>query len=121
MQHQERGDQYQNSGAAVFFRRENEPVEKERLGILADSGSGGLFIATDEAVKAGSMLRMRIYNEAAPLGQSELSVRGVVQWCSQVPKGVGVQFVDTREIKGGRLTALLERLMAPARPAHAQA
>jgi hypothetical protein len=112
--HERRSAQrFQANGAIVFYRREQEPIEREHLGILENIGPGGLLLATGEALPTGAVLRMRIYSEAAPPGHSEVTVRGTVQRHSQTPRGVGIRFLDT----GARDSAALQGLMAMLSPA----
>jgi PilZ domain-containing protein len=111
--HERRGAQrYQANGAIVFYRRQHEPIEREHLGILENIGSGGLLLETDEALPTGTVLHMRIYSEAAPPGQSEVTVRGTVQRHSETPRGVGIRFLDT----GARDSAALQGLIAMLSP-----
>jgi hypothetical protein len=72
MNHDRRSaERYEVSGAIVFYRREHEAIEKERLGILENIGPGGLLLATGEALPAGTVLLMRIYCPAGAPGHSE--------------------------------------------------
>jgi hypothetical protein len=115
-------ERYQINGAIVFYRREQEPVEREHLGILKNIGPGGLLLATGEALAAGAVLLMRIYSQVAPPGHSEVMVRGIVQRFSQDPKGVGIRFLDTaREQGNGGLQGLLKALSPAFRSAPAYA
>jgi len=103
---------YEVSGAIVFYRREQEPIEREHLGILENIGPGGLLLATGEALPTGAVLLMRIYSQAAPPGHSEVVVRGTVQRHSETPRGVGIRFLDT----GSRDAAALQGLIATLSP-----
>jgi hypothetical protein len=113
-QHHERRGAHrcQANGAIVFYRRAQEPIEREHLGILENIGPGGLLLATDEALPTGAVLLMRIYSEAATAGHSEVKVRGTVQRHSETPKGVGIRFLDT----GARDNAALQGLIAMLSP-----
>lgn len=111
-QHERRGaHRCQANGAIVFYRRAQEPIETEHLGILENIGTGGLLLATDEALPTGAVLLMRIYNEAATAGHSEVRVRGTVQRQSETPKGVGIRFLDA-----ARDNAALQSLIAMLSP-----
>jgi len=108
---------YQVNGAIVFYRREQEPIEREHLGILENIGPGGLLLATGEALPTGAVLLMRIYSEAAPPGHSEVVVRGAVQRHSEAPRGVGIRFLDTGSLDAAALRGLIATLSPGLRPA----
>jgi hypothetical protein len=109
-----KAQRHQANGAIVFYRREQEAVEREHLGILENIGPGGLLLATGEDLPTGTRLLMRIYNQSAPAGNSEVTVRGTVQRHSETPKGVAIRFLDT----GVRSREELQGLIAALAPAH---
>jgi|GEM_PF-3225937 len=117
--HQDRrsANRFEANGAIVFYRREQEPVDREHLGILANIGPGGLLLATGEALNTGALLHMRIYSPAAPPGHSEVTIRGTVQRHSENPKGVAIRFLDTEERDAGALKGLIAMLSPGLRPA----
>jgi len=122
MDHDRRSaNRFQANGAIVFYRREQEPVEKEHLGILENIGPGGLLLATGEALPTGAVLHMRIYSPAATAGHSEVTIRGTVQRQSESPKGVAIRFLDTGERDAGALKALIAMLSPGLRPASVDA
>lgn len=115
------GQRYQADGAIVFYRREHEAEERERLGILENIGPGGLLLATREELPAGVVLHMRIYSQLAPPGQSEVTVRGTVQRRSENPKGVAIRFLDAGDPGSAVLQGLIAALGPSLRPAPVQA
>ncbi|HXO43641.1 MAG TPA: PilZ domain-containing protein [Thermoanaerobaculia bacterium] len=121
--HQERRatPRFEVSGAIVFYRREQEPIEREHLGILENIGPGGLLLATGEALPTGAVLLMRIYSQAAPPGHSEVVVRGSVQRHSERPRGVGIRFLDTGSRDDAALRGLIATLSSGLRPAPVEA
>jgi hypothetical protein len=112
---------YQASGAIVFYRREQEEIEKEHLGILENIGPGGLLLATAEELPTGALLLMRIYSQVGPPGQSEVTVRGTVQRRSENPKGVGIRFLETSARDREGLQGLIATLSREHQPALAGA
>ncbi|MBV8202006.1 MAG: PilZ domain-containing protein [Acidobacteria bacterium] len=104
------------SGAIVFYRREQEEVEKEHLGILENIGLGGLLLATHEELPTGTLLLMRIYSQVGPPGHSEVKVRGTVQRPSEHPKGVGIRFLETSAHDREGLQGLIATLSSAHHP-----
>jgi hypothetical protein len=108
-------------GALVFYRREGEPAERERLGLLDQVGSSSLHVATSERLPHGAMLHLRIYSPAAPPGFSELNARGVVQRSPEGARSVAVSLLDPGGADHDRLQAFLQALARVLRPAPAYA
>jgi hypothetical protein len=106
-------------GALVFYRGENDPVERERMGLLEEVGRSSIFVATHERLPQGARLHLRIYSPAAPAGQTEVSVRGVVNRPSEDPKGLMVTLVSSGALGDDRLQSFLQMMSAGLRPAHA--
>ncbi|HVT57673.1 MAG TPA: hypothetical protein VHR45_04665 [Thermoanaerobaculia bacterium] len=112
---------YKSSGIVVFYRTERESAEDEHLGILEPTRTGGFFLETQDGLADGALIRMRIYSEEGITGQTELSIRGVVQRVSQNPRGADIQLVDSNGVGARKLKGLLETMVPTLRPPQAQA
>jgi hypothetical protein len=117
LNYEERNEErYTIRGAIVFYRREQDAVETEHLGVLENIGPSGLLLATAEKLPAGAVLLMRIYSQVAPPGHSDVIVRGMVERFSEDPRGVGIRFLDARDCGDGGLQGLLKALSPALHP-----
>jgi hypothetical protein len=99
-------------GSLVFYRGEQEAVARERLGLLQDISSSDLVLATEERLRAGARLQLRIYSQEAPPGCAEASVRGVVRQASQDSKRTAVSFLDSGALGADKFQSFL-RMLSP--------
>lgn len=119
-------------GTTVLFRAEKvHGFDREfEEGQGEDLSLSGMFVATRRPASAGTCVRLRIYIPHDLPGETPVTARAIVRWQGQLKggvRGMGIQFLDFKDIGELRLTIWLDtiaaaqseaaRAAAPSRPA----
>jgi hypothetical protein len=104
------------AGVPVFY----EPVELTRpqreylTGVAAGASLGGMFVATAEPPRPGTVLVLRLYLDDADDGPP-LRAKAIVRWRRrfQQPRGMGIEFLEFERLGGRRFEEWIARSTAP--------